>query len=81
MKVQAFYFGALRARLGLAEQWLELAPGSRAEDAAKAACGHLGPEWPACLTMAVNEEMMPPGTPLKDGDTLALLPPVSGGVH
>jgi len=79
MKVQAAYFGALRARLGLDEQCLTLAAGISAEQAAEAACGHLGPEWPAALRLAVNDEFVPGHTILREGDRLALLPPVSGG--
>jgi len=33
------------------------------------------------LTLALNEEYIPEGEvlPLKDGDTIALIPPISGG--
>ena len=31
------------------------------------------------LAFACNDRLVDPGTPLVDGDTLALLPPVSGG--
>jgi molybdopterin converting factor subunit 1 len=33
------------------------------------------------VTLAVNEEYVPPGhaVPLKHGDTVALIPPISGG--
>jgi molybdopterin synthase catalytic subunit len=33
----------------------------------------------ASLAYAVNREYVSPGTPLRDGDELALIPPVSGG--
>jgi molybdopterin converting factor small subunit len=79
MKVLASYFGGLRARLGLDEQWLTLEQGSSAEEAARVACGHLGPEWPVALRLAVNDEFVTGQTPLHEGDRLALLPPVSGG--
>jgi molybdopterin converting factor small subunit len=79
MRVRAAYFGGLRARLGLDHQWLDLPEGSRALDAVQAACGHLGPEWPVAMRVAVNEEMVPGATLLKQGDELALLPPLSGG--
>ncbi|HTA17514.1 MAG TPA: MoaD/ThiS family protein [bacterium] len=79
MKILASYFGGLRARLGLDEEWLSLAPGSSAEEAARLACARLGPEWLAALRLAVNDEFVPGRTPLHDGDRLALLPPVSGG--
>jgi sulfur-carrier protein len=79
VKIHASYFGALRARLGRGEQWLDLPQGSSLEDAARVACGHLGPEWLASLRLAVNEEVAPGPTPLREGDSVALLPPVSGG--
>ena len=79
MKVRALYFAGLRARLGVAEQMLDLPEGSSASDAALAACGALGNEWMTALRVAVNEELTSLSTVLKDGDELALLPPVSGG--
>jgi molybdopterin converting factor small subunit len=79
MKVLASYFGGLRARLGLDEQWLTLAQGSSAEEAARVACAQLGPEWLAALRLAVNDEFVTGQTPLQEGDRLDLLPPVSGG--
>lgn len=79
MRVKALYFAGLRARLGLSEQVLELPEGSLASDAALVACGPQGGEWMAALRVAVNEELAPLSTLLKDGDELALLPPVSGG--
>lgn len=79
MKIRALYFGGLRARLGSAEATLELPEGSQAIDAARVACAALGSEWLSALRLAVNEELVPPGTSLKEGDELALLPPVSGG--
>ena len=35
----------------------------------------------ASVTLALNEEYVPPGQvlPLKNGDTVALIPPISGG--
>ena len=79
MKIQAQFFGALRARLGVAEQTLDLPEGCLASDAARVACETLGPEWLRALRLAVNEELVPADTRLKEGDQVALLPPVSGG--
>lgn len=79
MKIHALYFGGLRARLGQGEQWLHLPEGSLASDAVKIVCEPLSSEWAAALRVAVNEEWAPLSTPLKEGDELALLPPVSGG--
>jgi molybdopterin converting factor small subunit len=79
MKIRALYFGGLRARLGVAGADLELPEGAQALDAARVACAELGPEWLSALRLAVNEELVGPATRLKEGDELALLPPVSGG--
>ena len=79
MRIRALSFGGLRARLGAGEQWLDLPSGSSALDGAQMVCAGLGPEWLAALRLAVNEEVASPDTLLKDGDELALLPPVSGG--
>ena len=35
--------------------------------------------WLACVRPAVNQAYAPWRTPLRDGDELALIPPVSGG--
>lgn len=79
MKVQALYFGGLRAKLGKGEETLELPEGSQALDAATRAVGHLGADWMAALRYAVNDELVPADHPLAAGDEVALLPPVSGG--
>jgi len=79
MRVNALYFGGLRAKLGREGDWLQLSEGSSVVDAAAQAVGHLGPEWMAALRYAVNAEIVPAATPLHEGDELALLPPVSGG--
>ncbi len=34
---------------------------------------------PATVAVAVNQEYVPPDTPLRDGDEVALIPPVAGG--
>ena len=79
MKVQALYFGGLRARLGIGEAELELPAGSQASDAARLVCEPLGSEWLSALRLAVNEELVPGAFALKEGDQIAFLPPVSGG--
>ncbi|MGH7442862.1 MAG: MoaD/ThiS family protein [bacterium] len=79
MNVKASYFGGLRARLGLDGQGFDLAEGSRVTDLARAACGHLGADWTACLAFAVNDELVTGEVALKEGDEVALLPPVCGG--
>jgi molybdopterin synthase sulfur carrier subunit len=79
VKVKALYFGGLRARLGLGEQWLELPAAATALDAGLQATQGLGPDWLAALRYAVNAELTGADAALNDGDEVALLPPVSGG--
>lgn len=79
MRVRACYYGGLRARLGMDGQWLDLEEGSRASDLVRVACGHLGCNWTTALALAVNDAMADGPTLLKDGDQVALLPPVCGG--
>lgn len=38
-----------------------------------------GPLSELPVAFALNHALVPPDTPLQDGDTLALLPPVGGG--
>jgi molybdopterin synthase catalytic subunit/molybdopterin converting factor small subunit len=77
MNVRLLAFAALRERLGFSERSLELPEGTTAAEAAAFALG--GPV-PRGLSFAVNREVAPGTTPLHEGDELALLPPVSGGV-
>ena len=79
MRVRALYFGGLRAQLGLAGELMELPEGSRAQDAGARATQGLGPEWLPVLRYGLNDELVAADAPLREGDELALLPPVSGG--
>ncbi len=82
MKIQVLYFAVFRERLQTDSETIELANGS---DVA-AALVHLGKmhEPIAALAgrfqVAVNQEMVPHSAPLTDGDEMALIPPVAGGV-
>ncbi len=75
-------FAILRERAGAGELELELADGATVADA----LAELGAR-PALaealaridVATAVNREWAGPGTPLRAGDELALIPPVSGG--
>lgn len=81
MRVKVVLFAALAARLGLREEWLEMAAGARAADvlayyhARLAAPGDLT----ASVLLAVNAEFCAADTLLREGDEIALLPPMSGG--
>lgn len=81
MRVRVLLFGPLAEALGEREAWLELAGAPRAEDvfrhyqARRPEIGQLGRDF----LLAVNEEFSGPETPLREGDEVALLPPMSGG--
>ena len=76
MKVAVRLFAALRERAGAREAALELRDGASVDDVWPAL--GLGDE-PAGLVYAVNRTYVERGTPLADGDEVALIPPVSGG--
>jgi molybdopterin synthase catalytic subunit len=76
MKVAVRLFAALRERAGAREAALELDEGALVDDVWPA----LGRgEEPTGLVYAVNRAYVERGTPLADGDEVALIPPVSGG--
>lgn len=76
MKVAVRLFAALRERAGAREAAVELDDGASVDDVWPAL--GLGEE-PAGLVYAVNRSYVGRGTPLADGDEVALIPPVSGG--
>ena len=76
MKVAVKLFAALREQAGARERTVELADGASVDDIWPAL--GLGAE-PGGLVYAVNRAYVERGTPLSDGDEVALIPPVSGG--
>lgn len=81
MTVKVLYFAGLRDLFGGGEEVISLAPGSTLQELAELLLlrkpglrGHL-----SSLAWGVNFEFAPVHTTLKDGDEVALLPPVSGG--
>jgi len=76
MKVAVRLFAALRERAGTREAALELKEGASVDDVWPAL--GLGEE-PSGLVYAVNRAYVERGTPLAEGDEVALIPPVSGG--
>jgi MoaE-MoaD fusion protein len=76
VKVAVKLFAALREQVGARERSLELADGASIDDVWPAL--GLGEE-PTGLVYAVNRSYVERGTPLADGDEVALIPPVSGG--
>ena len=77
MEVVVRLFAGLREQAGTGERRLELADGRASRRRLPAALG-LG-ELPAGLLYAVNRQYAPAETRLRDGDEVALIPPVSGG--
>lgn len=81
MRVRVRLFASLREAVGRSEVELDLPDGATAE----AAWARLAGEHPglaarrARLTAAVNRSYAPFDTPLRDGDELVFVPPVSGG--
>ena len=81
MRVRLLYFAALKDLAGIAEEWVELEGAASVADVTlrltelrPAFSGKLG-----SVRVAVNETFAAPGDPVGEGDTLALIPPVSGG--
>ena len=82
MRVEVQYFGILRHHIrDLPDRSLDIPPKSTVEDVFTSlrtkfpAIGTLRPS----LRFAVNDEVVAAGTALRDGDVVALLPPVAGG--
>ena len=81
MTVRALFFGHWRDRAGAGELPLALPEGATVADAALA-LAESNSKLAGILErvrVAVGEEFATPAAPLKDGDTLAFLPPMSGG--
>jgi molybdopterin converting factor subunit 1 len=81
MQIEVLLFAATRDRVGRSRTRLELREGATVETAI-AALVELYPKLRdglSSLRYAVNEEFVERSAPLAGGDTLALIPPVSGG--
>jgi molybdopterin synthase catalytic subunit/molybdopterin converting factor small subunit len=76
MRITVRLFAALRERAGASQRELELDGGARVGDV-WAALG-LGEEPPG-MAYARNREYADRAQPLRDGDEVAVIPPVSGG--
>jgi len=92
MRVKVLYFGVLRDRFGASDEAVELADGVAVGDLlsilirrtsnssmGNAAERSLDERLWRSLAVAVNREYSSQHAVLRDGDEVALLPPVSGG--
>lgn len=81
MRVAVKLFAIARERAGTAQAWVELTPDATVTDALDE-LGRCFPKLPLVLTramVAVNREYAERTHVLRDGDELAVIPPVSGG--
>ena len=82
MRLDVLFFGVLRDRFGLRER-LEQFPGSTVAELVRyyrVIAPELGDLWPT-IAVAVNQQYASGTATLRDGDEVALLPPVSGGLE
>jgi molybdopterin converting factor subunit 1 len=81
MRIEVLCFAGARDVVGSSSVALALEPGTTVEGAvAILASRHAGlAAYLPALRTAVNEEFAPGTQLLREGDVLALLPPVSGG--
>ncbi len=81
MRITIKALGQVAEVLGEREFELELKRGNAMSSVRDALCREhpeLTPLWPS-LAVAVNGEFIDGGCPLKGGDEVLLLPPISGG--
>ena len=81
MRVLVLYFAAAKEAAGLASETMELPEGTTVGSLlSRATTAHPRLEGLASsLRLAVGERFAPPTHVLEPGDTIALLPPASGG--
>lgn len=82
VRIDVLYFGTLKDLLGTGQETLGLAAGSTVDDVVRLLRGRASKGSDAVwdsLAVAVNREYAGLAMVLRDGDEVALLPPVSGG--
>ena len=84
MRFKVLYLARLREALGRGSEQVELPADSSVAtllDALRARGGSWAAELAAgrAVRVAVNQEMTDPAATLRDGDEVALFPPVTGG--
>jgi molybdenum cofactor biosynthesis protein MoaC/molybdopterin converting factor subunit 1 len=80
VRVDVRLFAGLREHAGTSRTTVELPAGATAGAAVTVLWSALGVADPGCaMVLAVNRDYVPDDAVLRDGDELALIPPVSGG--
>ncbi len=80
MRVQLLLFASYAEALGRTELSLDLPPGSSVADVlARVRQDPAAGRLPPSPLVAVNQRYAKPDTLLRDGDEVALIPPVAGG--
>lgn len=81
MTIRTLFFASYRDLAGTDECTVELPAGATARDLVEhlRAAGSGWARLPVTPALAVNLEYVPLSTTLRDGDEVALIPPVSGG--
>jgi molybdopterin converting factor subunit 1 len=81
MRINVLYFGVLKEIFGRQREEMDLDEPATVEEVLEECRvrGVASAELMAALAVAVNQEYARAETPLKEGDEVALLPPVSGG--
>jgi molybdopterin synthase sulfur carrier subunit len=83
--MRLLYFAWLRARIGVAEEELPLPPEVHDVAGLVAWLRRRGANYaealrdPKIVRVAINQDYVGPDHPLRDGDEVALFPPVTGG--
>ncbi len=83
--IRILYFARLREQLGLAEERLACPSGIATAADLLAHLRGRGGVWTETLSegerlmMAVNQQIVRPAAPIRDGDEIGIFPPVTGG--
>jgi molybdopterin synthase catalytic subunit len=80
MRINVLFFGVLRDLVSLPGQVLEVEPSATAGSVLEHYRAHSPGDLWSTVAIAVNQQYAAPSLALSDGDEVALLPPVSGGL-
>ncbi len=85
MKVKVLFFAGLREQLGISGEEIDLPAGVTSVAGLRSHLRSRGGAFEkafaekALVRFAVNQEMVSPVNPIKQGDEIAFFPPVTGG--